>query len=346
MTLRRFAVTALCLLTAMMARAEVIALREAAPERYVVVEGDTLWDIAGRFLAHPWQWPKVWQANPQIENPHLIFPGDELQLIHVDGQPRITLGRSRLVKLSPTVRASPHARAIPLIPLDAIQPFLSRPRILTEAEIATAGYVVGGQDEHLVNGTGQRIYLRALPPSAEGRYLVFRLGREYRDPDTQAVLGREALQVADVQLTAAGDPATGLITAASREVIKGDRVMPLTADRGEGGSEFAGFQPRPPGAPVDGRILAVVDGVTQIGQLNTVVINRGVSAGLEPGHVLAIFQAGAEVKDSLATPPARVVLPEERAGEVVIFRVFEGVSFGLVMNTQRPVHVMDIVRNP
>ena len=346
MTFRLLTGAVLSFLLSLGAVADVIKLRDPAPQRYVVVEGDTLWDIAGKFLAHPWQWPQVWQDNPQINNPHLIYPGDELTLVDVGGVPRITLARSRLVKLSPQVRASAHARAIPLIPLDAIAPFLSRPLVLSEAELAGAGYVVGSQDQHLVNGAGHRIYLRNLSPSPTGRFMIFRAGREYRDPDSGQVLGREALQVADLRLEKDGDPATGIITASNREVIKGDRLLPFEDLSRETSAEFESFQPRAPANPVEGRLIAVVDGVTQIGQLNTVVINRGADGGLEPGHVLAIFQAGAEVKDSVATPAGKVALPEERAGEVVVFRVFEAVSFALVMNTQRPVHVMDYVRNP
>jgi len=346
MTVRLLTGAVLSLLLSLGAAADVIKLREPAPERYVVVEGDTLWDIAGKFLAHPWQWPQVWQDNPQIKNPHLIYPGDELTLVETNGVPRISLTRSRLVKLSPQIRSSAHVRAIPLIPLDAIAAFLSRPRVLTESELNGAGYVVGGQDEHLVNGAGHRIYLRNLSPSPTGRYMVFRAGREYRDPDTGQVLGREALQVADLRLEREGDPATGIITASNREVIKGDRLLPFEDLSREASAEFESLQPRAPTNPIEGRLIAVVDGVTQIGQLNTVVINRGADAGLEPGHVLAIFQAGAEVKDPLATPATKVRLPEERAGEVVVFRVFGAVSFALVMNTQRPVHVLDHVRNP
>ena len=346
MTVRLLTGAVLSLLLSLGAAADVIQLRDSAPQRYVVVEGDTLWDIAGKFLAHPWQWPQVWQDNPQIKNPHLIYPGDELTLDHVNGMPRITLGRSRVVKLSPQIRASAHVRAIPLIPLDAIAPFLSRPRVLSDAELNGAGYVVGSQDQHLVNGAGQRIYLRNLSPSPTGRYMVFRAGREYRDPDSGALLGREALQVADLRLEQDGDPATGVITASNREVIKGDRLLPFEDLSRETSAEFESFQPHAPKGAVEGRLIAVVDGVTQIGQLNTVVINRGADAGLEPGHVLAIFQAGAEVKDALAAPSGKVRLPEERAGELVVFRVFSAVSFALVMNTQRPVHVLDYVRNP
>lgn len=321
-------------------RADQVVLNGDHPGVYTVVEGDTLWDISGRFLKHPWQWPEVWEANPQIENPHLIYPGDQIQLTYVDGRPRLGVQRSREIKLSPSVRASAHDRSIPPIPLDAIQQFLTRPRVVSPGELATFAYVVGSQDQHLVNGQGARIYVRGLPDESTTRYSLFRPGGEYKDPDTGEVLGHEALHIADAVVARFGDPATATITWSNREVIKGDRLMAQEVE------EYTSFVPRAPAGQVDGSIIAVVDGVTQIGQLNVIVINRGKADGMEPGHVLAIFQAGERITDRLAAEPGTVQMPEERAGELVVFRTFERVSYALVMNTQRPVHVHDRVRNP
>ncbi len=372
------------------ASAAEVVLNPAHPQSYTVVRGDTLWDIAGRFLSHPWQWPDIWQVNPQIKNPHLIYPGDVVTLTYVDGKPILSLTRSRLVKLTPSVREQAHDNAIPPIPLDAIHQFLSRPKVVTQAEIEASAYVVGSQDEHLAVGAGGRIYIRGLSDDAGDKFSVYRPGGAYKDPDTGAVLGYEALHVADVQLHKLGDPATGVLTWSNREVLKGDRLMPQELD------ESPDFIPRAPGGEVDGRIISVVDGVSQIGQHHVVVINRGAADGLEPGHVLGIFQAGQEIEDPIGTKmahrqrlddlkrqelenpsavgrffdgvandlrdaklavdealgervggaPVKVALPEERAGEVLVFRTFDSVSYGLVMNTQRPVYVLDKVRNP
>ena len=378
------------------ASADEVVLNPAAPQSYTVVRGDTLWDIAGRFLSHPWQWPDIWQVNPHIANPHLIYPGDQIALTYQDGKPILSLTRGakslggRLVKLSPMVHESAHDNAIPPIPLDAIHQFLSRPKVVTQAEIESSAYVVGSQDEHLAVGSGGRVYIRGLPADPVQKYSVFRPGGAYKDPDTGAILGYEALHVADLQLHALGDPATGVLTWSNREVLKGDRLMPQELD------EYPDFVPRAPGTDVHGRIISVIDGVSQIGQHHVVVINKGAADGLEPGHVLAIYQVGQEIPDPIGTEmahrerladlkrqalenpsgvgrffddvannfrdaklkvdealgeriggaPVKVRLPEERAGEILVFRTFDQVSYGLVMNTQRPVHVLDKISNP
>ncbi len=381
-------ILALCVVWAV--RADQIALNENHPTSYTVVKGDTLWDIAGRFLQQPWRWPDIWDANQQIANPHLIYPGDEIFLTYKDGRPLLGLRRGRLVKLSPTVRENTRDRAIPPIPLDAIHQFLSRPRVVSEADIEKAAYVVGSQDEHLATGTGYKIYVRGIPDNSTNRFSVFRPGGEYRDPDTNTSLGYEALHIADVVINKFADPATAVITWSNREVIKGDRLMPQELE------EYPEFVPHAPDSVVEGRIISVVDGVSQIGQHHVVVINKGQDDGIGAGHVLAIYQTGEVIRDELGTAqahkkrledfrraeaenpsavgrffdgvandvretklavdkalgepvggaPITVQLPEERAGEVMIFRSFKAVSYGLVMDTQRPVHVLDRVRNP
>ena len=372
------------------ANANQVTLNPEHPTNYTVVKGDTLWDIAGKFLRYPWQWPDIWEVNKQIANPHWIYPGDELSLSYKDGRPVLSLLRSRAVKLSPSVREQAHEARIPPIPLDAIHQFLSRPRVVTEQQIDRAAYVVGNQDEHLANGLGGKIYVRGLPDETTNLYSVFRTGNEYRDPDTHEILGYEALQVADVAINKFGDPATALITWSNREVMKRDRLMPQEKE------EFPEFVPHAPEGPIDGRIIAVIDGVSQIGPHSVVLLNRGTAQGLTLGHVLGIFQAGKVVPDQLGTEqatkqyaagmrrkaaenpstvgrffdglangvrdgkhtmdkalgepiggdPMLVQLPEERAGNLLIFRTFDSVSYGLVMDTQRPVHVLDKVRNP
>ncbi len=380
----------LAFIVAWAASAADVVLNPQHPSSYTVVKGDTLWDISGRFLRYPWQWPDIWEANRQIENPHRIYPGDELYLTYKDGRPIISLARGRSVKLSPTIRENMRDNAIPPIPLDAIHQFLSRPRVVTADDIDNAAYVVGSQDEHLATGTGYKIYIRGVTDQSSNRYSVFRTGGEYRDPDTQALLGYEALHIADVIISKFDNVSTATITWSNREVIKGDRLFVQEAE------EYPEFVPHAPVDAVDGRIISVVDGVSQIGQHNVVVINKGAADGLAPGHVLAIFQNGVVVRDQLGTEqaakrrledfrraeaenpssvgrffdgvannireskqavdkalgepiggtPVTVQLPEERAGELLIFRSFDAVSYGLVMNTQRPIHVYDKVRNP
>ncbi len=320
--------------------AQEVALNPDHPDRYVVKRGDTLWDIAARFLRDPWLWPEIWHVNPQIENPHLIYPGDVISLVYVDGKPRLVLERGRrTVKLSPQVRELPLDEAIPTIPLDAIRPFLSRPRVLGEGEFEAAPYVVASADEHLIAASGMRVYARGVLGDAGARYAVLRRGQVYRDPDTGEVLGLEAIHVADAQVQRPGDPAVLVLQRSTRETLPGDRLFPVGEDR-----YTDNFLPRAPGRRVEGRIIAVFDGVSRIGQYQVVVLNRGARDGMEPGHVLAVHRAGETIRDPVRRE--KVTLPDERAGIVMVFRTFDRVSYALVMSATRSLRVLDRVRNP
>ncbi len=317
-----------------------VPLNPDHPDRYVVKRGDTLWDIAERFLRDPWLWPEVWHINPQIENPHLIYPGDVISLVYLDGKPRLVLRRGRpTVRLSPRVRERPLAEAIPTIPLDAIRPFLSRPRVLDEAAFERAAYIVASADEHLIAGSGDRVYARGIGEGPGARFAVLRRSQLYRDPDTGEVLGVEAIHVADARVQRGGDPATLVLERSTREALVGDRLFPVDE------SPYTdNFFPRAPDRPVEGRIIAVFDGVSRIGQYQVVVLNRGEREGMAPGHVLAVYQAGETVRDPVRRE--KVTLPEERAGVVMVFRTFDRVSYALVMKATRAIRVLDRVRNP
>ncbi len=359
-------------------------LRQDHPARYVVKKGDTLWDISGMFLRDPWLWPEIWQVNPQIRNPHLIYPGDVLVMTLCDGKPCLKLERTREVKLTPGVRSSLNNHAIPPIPLDVIRPFLSRPRVVAENEMELAPYVLSSQDEHLIAGANHKIYVRALDESTvTPRYTIYRAGDAYRDfaengEQTGEILGYEAIYVADAETLRLGDPATFLVTKSDREVLVGDRLM-----EEENPLETA-FIPHSPDPDVNGRIVSVLDGVSQIGQFQIVVLNLGERDGMEPGHVLSVNESGRFVRDPIAdkvnTLKERlssgnenheekrhsskaltnessrytaniktaelVELPEERIGELMVFRTFERVSYGLVMNLERPAHVGDALYAP
>jgi len=361
------------------------------PDVYTVRKGDTLWDISGRFLNEPWLWPEIWQANPQIENPHLIYPGDEVSLVFVGGEPRLRLARGArpTIKLSPTVRVSRRGRAgIPLIPLDAIAQFLSRPRVVSEGRLEGAPYVVSVGKEHLVAGAGFRVYARGPDLGKVPRYGVFRQGATYRDPDTGEVLGQEALHLGDAVVERKGDPATLRLIQTKREILIGDRLLPISEE-----SLGQSFLPLVPQDEVRGSIIEVVEGVTQIGQYQVVVLNVGEKNGIHKGHILSVWQKGEEIEDTLQrnllaerpTPeplieldPARqggidgltmavdrvlrdvqrgikdlfedkrhfITLPEERAGTIMVFRTYERISYALVMDAERPMHILDSVRNP
>ena len=316
-------------------------LRPDHPTQYTVQKGDTLWDISGRFLRSPWRWPEIWNVNPQIANPHLIFPGDRLELVYVDGQPRLQLTSRGVLKLSPQARSEPWDGAIPTIPIGDISPFLSRPYVLDPAQADAAPYIVSFGADHIIGGTGVRAYVRALEESG-GKYHVVRPGAPYRDADSDEILGYEAVYIGTVEAMSSGDPATVYFNSSEREAILGDRLIPSSGD-----VSWTNFTPRQPADDLSGSIIGVKEGVAQIGQFNIVVLDRGAADGLEPGHVLRVDQRGETIRD-VVTPDSRdtVKLPDEEAGLLMVFRTFERISFGLVLNAVRPIHVLDRVRTP
>lgn len=322
--------------------ADEIELNPVHPESYMVVRGDTLWDIAGRFLKNPWQWPEIWHDNPQISNPHWIYPGDVLTLTYVDGKPRLQVERPSELRLSPQVRVSPLAEAIPTIPMNAIRPFLTYPKVVNAGELESAPYVVGFSEEHIAGGPGDRVYVRSVVDGGTGGFMVFRTGNPYKDAETGEILGYEALYVASADLLRSGDPATLLLTQANRETVIGDRILPIEMENIQ-----MVYEPHAPTKPIMGHIISVIDGVTQIGQYQIVVIDRGTADGIETGHVLDIFQSGRKERDIVSRKYGEIVnLPPEKAGLLMIFRPFERVSFALIMKATRAVHLFDAVQTP
>ena len=309
-------------------------LRPGHPDVYTVVKGDTLWDISGTFLSKPWLWPEIWQINPQIENPHLIYPGDQIALVYVDGQPRLSLRRgnagrtyrlspdgsgSNTEKLVPQIRATPLASAIPTVSLDAIQGYLVQNRVVEPGVLEAAPYVLQGESERLVLGAGDRVYVRGELADSESFSLV-RRGPLYVDPVTNEVLGREATYIGlGTAVAQDGNIATFRMASTREEVQIGDRVLPTEERRVD-----STFFPSAPEADINGQIISVFNGVTQVGQYDVVVLNRGEREGLEIGHVLAIYQRGALARDRIANETVR--LPSERAGLLMVFRTFEKLS--------------------
>jgi hypothetical protein len=327
------------LLTGSLVAADV-ALNPNHPDRYVVVRGDTLWDISAKFLRDPWLWPEVWYVNPQVRNPHLIYPGDVLNLVYVDGKPRIQVSGDG--KLSPRIREESLENAIPTIPLDAIKQFLTRALVVQEGELDAAPYVVQSADEHVITGAGDRVYVRGIDGNSVALFDIYEPGGAYVDPDTDELLGYEAIFVGTGPVQRFGDPATIKMTRTTREVRVGDRLLP--ADRSE---PAAFFQPHatPPGT--EGHIISVLDGVSQIGQFNVVALDLGERDGMEVGHVMRIFQKGEVIRDTVSDKFGdKVRLPDEEAGLVMVFRTYEKISFGLVMKATRAIHLNDVVRTP
>ena len=322
--------------------ADEVALKAGHPDHYAVVKGDTLWDISGRFLQSPWLWPEVWEVNPQIRNPHLIYPGDVIVLTYVDGKPRLSLQRGRrTVKLSPHVRSESLDQAIPTIPIEAIKQFLDGTRVVAPGELERLPYIVD-LDDHLIGGTGQRIYVRELQDTEPVNFTVYREGKPYVDPDTNEHLGIEAVFISDAELKRTGDPATLELVRSDRESLIGDRLMPAGDDEIQ---QY--FMPHPATDGMRGKIIAVVDGVSQIGQYQVVVLNRGERDSVEVGHVMEIDKAGEVIRDTVTKRSSDTVqLPDEASGHLMVFRVFDKVSYALVVEATRSIHVNDVVKTP
>ncbi len=349
-----------------------IKINPSHPDQYTVVKGDTLWDVSGKFLTHPWQWPELWSRNSQIKNPHLIYPGDTLYFSMVDGKPQLSISRSDLPqtqtgpntpcvlkeqdykhgrkdfavskagKLLPCIRETELKQAIRLIPTETITSFLSSPKVVDEDELGNAPYVVDFAGEHIIVGTGDRIYVRSITEPKSLAYTIYRPGNAYVSPETGEPLGYEAQYIADASLQQPGDPATLVITKSAQEIRIGDRIMPNAEQ-----DIALNYFPRPPEESIKGSIISVLGGVSQIGRYNVVVIDKGSADGLLAGHELDIYQRGNIVKDKYSPVKNDLVnLPDEVAGTLMVFRPFERVSYALVMKATQALHVLDKVKTP
>jgi hypothetical protein len=327
-----------------------IPLADNAPDSYVVKRGDTLWGIAKVFLRDPWYWPEIWQVNPQVHNPHLIYPGDTLRLVYIDGQPQIVLQRGDGVRVEPRVRSEPIDSAITTIPYATVAAFMSKPTVLDRDQIKAAPYVLATRDLHVVMSEGDTVYARGFTSPAElgSHYNVIRVGDPLIDPDDKRVLGYDGIFTGSGHVTRQGDPTTLIMTESARESRAGDKLIP-------GGVDVPlDFIPSAPRAKTNGRIIAVANGVTIIGQYEVVVVNRGARDGLAPGNVLGVFDTGPLVADTdkrgffnLDRLGAKnVALPSERTGTFMVFKTFDNISYGLIMEATNLIRVGDKVQNP
>ncbi|MBV9620531.1 MAG: LysM peptidoglycan-binding domain-containing protein [Gammaproteobacteria bacterium] len=329
------------------------AVNPTAPMHYTVKRGDTLWGIASMYLKDPWHWPEVWVINPQIPNPHLIYPGDQLALAYgADGRPQVSVEQAGAVRMDPRLRSSALDNAIPAIPYATIAAFLSRPTVMTSDDVRQAPYVLAFRDLHEVAGAGNEVYVRNYGGNANSRYAVVHVATPLRDPDDGKVVGYEAIYTATALMQRSGNPAKAVLIDSARETLRGDRL--LATDNSE---TPVNFTPRAPATDVHGRIIDVVGGTDLVGQYEVVVLNRGKSQGVDAGSVLAIDQAGDVVADiyhggrsigSLAshTFAPKVRLPDERTGTLLVFKSFDRVSYGLILVANDTIHVGDRVHNP
>jgi LysM repeat protein len=323
------------------------ALNPRHPDTYVVQPGDTLWDIAAMFLRDPWYWPEIWQINPQVANPHLIYPGDTLSLAFDNGSPVIQLTRGPAAagptqRLSPRVRSTPIEEPIPTIPYDTLRAFLSRPAVLEPSDLDNLPYIFAHPDG-LLGSAGRDVYVRGTDAPVGSDFTIVHTGEPLVDPDDDEVIGYQGLYVGQGRVRRSGDPATVYLTETSREASIGDYLIQ------EEEATPVNFFPSAPGNELEGRIMSVLDGVSVIGQYQVIVINRGARDGLEPGNVLSIYKTGAIVTDPTRDnrfSGEKVRLPDEMEGTTMVFRVFDRMSYALVMEATREIRVLDTVKNP
>ncbi len=342
--LMRFLSLLFCLLVAMCTHA--LTLRSDSPSRYVVQQGDTLWDIANRYLEHPWEWQLLWQANPHIKNPNHLYPGAVIELCYEHERPYIRVLSNGTIKLSPSIHTVDKGTAIPPIPLSDIKPFLDSSLVLDRDALADAPYIIAFTTEHLLGGQGDEVYVKNLcprqnlPPGASISYGIYRPSGEYYNPFTKAFLGFKASLIGYAELVRIGDPATIVLTDILQGVKLMDRVMPNTHP----GFDLD-FMPKTPSVPVRGVIIDLPGDYTQGAEGLVVVLDRGKDYGLQPGDVLAVYTSAKRMRD-LECPYGCVRLPRERIGEVMVFRTFSHTSFALVVRAIRAIKIMDKVTNP
>jgi hypothetical protein len=349
-----------------------------APEEYTVKRGDTLWAISGLFLQRPWRWPELWGMNIQeVLNPHRIYPGQQLVLEKLDGRALLRLrgtadsgggAPTETIRVSPRTRISPLAAdtSVPTLQAHLIEPFLTEPVIIDEAALLAAPRIVAAPENRVLITRGDRAYARGLAttplmqrtPGRDDDYRIFRNARPLKDPLTQAVLGYEAQYLGkaalvrsegleNVRNSGGGQdnmvvPATIDIVSAKEEMRVGDRLLP------EPPRQFLSYVPHAPAGPLEGAIVSVYGNAVAIaGQNQVVVINRGTADGVEMGHVLAISKEGERRVDrSQPGERSEIKLPSERTGLLMVFRPFEKLSYGLILEIGDIVKVGDRVANP
>jgi hypothetical protein len=328
-----------------------VKLQESPPARYTVKRGDTLWGISSRFLKTPWKWPDVWGMNrDQVKNPHLIYPGDVIILDLSGATPRLRLegvpdgGLSRwygyelqVSKLEPRMHSKALATAIPTIPAKALDPFLTRPLVVDPEAAAAAPRIVGTRDHRVVLAANDVAFAIGLDQSKGGYWNLYRPGRTFQDPDTKETLGYEAVYLGDAQIESFGEISALRLLRVEQEVSKGDRLAVIPA------LQSMPYVPRAPEKKVRGKVIAGTStAVAEIGPLSVVILNRGARDGLESGHVLGLYRT----EGSVPVGDRMVPLPEQQFGLVLVFRVFNKMSYGLVMTAERPVNIEDTVKNP
>ena len=370
------------------AMAQDVSVRPDHPDEYIVVKGDTLWDISGKFLEHPWQWPSIWHANQQIENPHLIYPGDRISLVYIDGRPSLVVNDDkRTVRMSPEARRLPR-EAIPPIEWDAIRHFVTNARVLQPGSFSDLPYVVSNESDRDMASIKDLTYVRGIDGRVGEEYAIVRMRHIYYDdngvmnrgkhrkyaehlriedeyPDNiwdatlswrrmnPPVLGYEFWDISVGRLVKKGDPAILEIQSGRTEVKEGDFILPIDDYVYDAQLIPHAMNPVPDGMEV----IALTQSTYGAGHHQIVAINAGKNRGVETGHVFSAFRPGKRIQDEVKYPTGswkantklksdKVTLPDQFSAHVLIFRVFDEVSYALIMNGDRPVRERDILKHP
>ncbi|MBI4938518.1 MAG: LysM peptidoglycan-binding domain-containing protein [Nitrosomonadales bacterium] len=350
--MQKFIISLICCLLPAFAYAASPEIRDNAPDRHIVVKGDTLWDISAKFFNDPWRWPQIWGLNKDtIRDPHWIYPGDVVLLDRATGTLRIGGGSDagapgsslspgssgEAVKLSPRMHSqeSKHA-AIPSIPIGDIEPFLSRPLVIEKDALSGAPTLVGTFERRVILGNNDIAYVQGLSEAGGTQWQIYRAGKTFLDPDTKEVLGHEAIYLGEANVEKYADVSTIRITKSNQEITKGDRLIQIS------GEVPSNYVPHAPANQIAARVISIYGGVSQGGQNTVITLNKGQRDGLENGHVLALYRKGEVLKEKGKTIP----LPDMRYGLTFVFRTFDKVSYALVMQTRLPVTLLDSAQTP
>ncbi|MBI3716042.1 MAG: LysM peptidoglycan-binding domain-containing protein [Betaproteobacteria bacterium] len=349
-----------------------LQLADDAPTLYTVVKGDTLWDISARFLKQPWRWPEIWNMNrEQIKDTHWIYPGDVVKLsFDSQGRPMLSFAErgegagasGGTVTLNPKIRVESIGLAIPSIPIRVIGPFLTLPLVVEKDALLNSPKIIGTEEGHVIIGAGDTAYGAGIKPEQGNKWQVYRQGRELKDPDTAEILGYEATYLGDVRVSKFGEASRLEVIKATQEINKGDRLTPAAE------SLILSYSPHAPDKVVKGKVVSGIGGISESAQYSIVILNLGKRDGMEVGHVLATYRSGAwvntrdtDTSDTSAVAglfsrltgktkedgiPDNIKLPDERNGLVFVFRVFDKVSYALVMSTRLPIQLGDVVQTP
>lgn len=350
--MQKLIISLICCLLPVAALAAAPEIRDNAPDRHIVVKGDTLWDISAKFFSDPWKWPQIWGLNKEtIKDPHWIYPGNVVFLDRASGtlrigaegdsgasgQPASPGASGAVVKLSPRVHSqeSKHS-AIPSIPVGDIGPFLTRSLIMDKDILAKAPALVGTYEQRVILGNNDIAYVQGLSEADGTHWQIYRAGKSLLDPDTKEVLGHEAIYLGEAQVEKFADVSTVRITKSIQEITKGDRLVQPS------GNAPDNYVPHAPASQVAARVISIYGGVSQGGQNTVITLNKGSRDGLENGHVLALTRKGETLKEKGTT----LSLPDVRYGLTFVFRTFDKVSYALVMQTRLPVALHDSAQTP